>query len=59
MPLFGELFKCEPLPKDGVVELSEKPGWGVELNGWSGVDPALRKKLATDFHGLITDYGQV
>jgi len=30
--LFGELFKCEPLPKDGVVELSEKPGWGVELN---------------------------
>ena len=33
VPLFGELFKSEPLPKDGVVELSEKPGWGVELNG--------------------------
>jgi L-rhamnonate dehydratase len=32
VPLFGELFKCEPLPNDGVIELSEKPGWGVELN---------------------------
>jgi len=32
VPVFGNLFKDEPLPKDGVLELSEKPGWGVELN---------------------------
>ena len=29
---FGKLFKDEPLPKDGYVELSDKPGFGVELN---------------------------
>ena len=29
---FGKLFKDEPLPKDGYVELSNKPGFGVELN---------------------------
>lgn len=31
-PIFGELFVDEPLPKDGRIELSESPGWGVELN---------------------------
>ena len=29
---FGKLFKDEPLPKDGYVELTNKPGFGVELN---------------------------
>lgn len=29
---FGNLFKDEPLPKDGYVELTDKPGFGVELN---------------------------
>jgi L-rhamnonate dehydratase len=30
---FGKLFKDEPLPKDGFVELSaDKPGFGVTLN---------------------------
>jgi L-rhamnonate dehydratase len=29
---FGKLFKDEPLPKDGYVQLSERPGFGVELN---------------------------
>ena len=32
VPLFGELFLNEPLPSDGYVELSDAPGWGVELN---------------------------
>jgi L-rhamnonate dehydratase len=32
VPLFGELFKNEPLPKDGYVEITDAPGWGVELN---------------------------
>jgi len=32
VPLFGNLFKNEPLPKNGYLELSDKPGWGVELN---------------------------
>lgn len=29
---FGNLFKDEPLPKDGYVEVPDKPGFGVELN---------------------------
>jgi len=29
---FGNLFTDEPLPKDGYVELSSKPGFGVTLN---------------------------
>jgi len=32
VPIFGGLFKNEPLPKDSYVELSDTPGWGVELN---------------------------
>ena len=32
VPLFGELFKNEPLPKDGCMDLPGAPGWGVELN---------------------------
>jgi L-rhamnonate dehydratase len=29
---FGKLFKDEPLPENGYVSLSDKPGFGVELN---------------------------
>ncbi|KAL7483972.1 hypothetical protein ACHAW6_009614 [Cyclotella cf. meneghiniana] len=29
---FGNMFTDEPLPKDGYVELSNKPGFGVTLN---------------------------
>jgi len=32
VPLFGELFKNEPLPKDGFVDVPVTPGWGVDLN---------------------------
>jgi len=32
VPVFGNLFKDEPLPQNGFIELSDKPGWGVELN---------------------------
>jgi L-rhamnonate dehydratase len=32
VPVFGELFADEPLPRDGWLDLSEAPGWGVELN---------------------------
>ncbi len=32
VPLFGELFRNEPLPSDGFVELTDAPGWGVDLN---------------------------
>ncbi len=32
VPLFGELFRNEPLPRDGYIELTTAPGWGVELN---------------------------
>lgn len=32
VPLFGNLFKEEPLPHKGSLDLPDKPGWGVELN---------------------------
>eukprot|EP01121_Diplochlamys_sp_Union-15-3_P007891 TRINITY_DN2045_c0_g1_i1.p1 TRINITY_DN2045_c0_g1~~TRINITY_DN2045_c0_g1_i1.p1 ORF type:complete len:402 (+),score=86.38 TRINITY_DN2045_c0_g1_i1:89-1294(+) len=32
VPLFGNLFVDEPVPKDGYLILPDKPGWGVELN---------------------------
>jgi L-rhamnonate dehydratase len=32
VPLFGELFVNEPVPSDGYIELTDAPGWGVELN---------------------------
>ncbi|HSE22821.1 MAG TPA: L-rhamnonate dehydratase [Pyrinomonadaceae bacterium] len=32
VPLFGELFTDEPMPRDGYLELNDKPGWGVTLN---------------------------
>ena len=32
VPLFGELFEDEPLPKNGYLDLPELPGWGVQLN---------------------------
>ena len=31
-PLFGNLFTDEPLPVDGYITLSDKPGFGVTLN---------------------------
>jgi L-rhamnonate dehydratase len=30
-PYFGGLFSDEPLPKDGFIDISEKPGFGVTL----------------------------
>lgn len=32
MPLFGNTFLDEPLPKDGYLVLTDKPGFGVTLN---------------------------
>jgi L-rhamnonate dehydratase len=32
VPAFGNLFTDEPLPKDGWMDLPDKPGWGVTLN---------------------------
>ena len=29
---FGNIFKDEPVPIDGYVTLTDKPGFGVELN---------------------------
>jgi L-rhamnonate dehydratase len=31
-PLFGGLFKDEPMPENGYITLTEKPGFGVTLN---------------------------
>src|SRR5262249_47004179 len=34
LPVFGGLFKDEPLPKDGKIDVSalDKPGFGLELD---------------------------
>merc|ERR1712048_907246 len=32
VPLFGGLFPDEPLPKDGFIDLPDKPGFGVTLD---------------------------
>merc|ERR1711998_135930 len=32
LPYFGGLFPDEPLPKDGFIDLPDKPGFGVTLN---------------------------
>ena len=32
VPLFGGLFHDEPLPKDGFIDLPDRPGFGVTLN---------------------------
>ena len=32
VPLFGAIFTDEPLPKDGYIDLPDKPGFGVTLN---------------------------
>ena len=31
-PYFGTLFPDEPLPKDGFIDLPDRPGFGVTLN---------------------------
>ena len=31
-PLFGDLFEDEPLPVEGYISLTDKPGFGVTLN---------------------------
>ena len=32
MPYFGGLFWDEPLPKDGIIDLPDRPGFGVTLD---------------------------
>jgi len=32
IPYFGDLFTDEPLPKDGFIDLPDRPGFGVTLN---------------------------
>ena len=32
VPYFGGLFPDEPMPKDGYIDLPDKPGFGVTLN---------------------------
>jgi L-rhamnonate dehydratase len=32
VPVFGNIFTDEPMPADGRMRLSDKPGWGLTLN---------------------------
>jgi len=48
-PYFGGLFPDEPLPKDGFIDLPDKPGFGVTLNRSGLVRPHARD----DAHSLM------
>lgn len=43
VPYFGELFPDEPLPENGVIQLPERPGFGVTLNKTNLKRPYERK----------------
>ena len=56
MPVFGNLFTNEPIPKNGYLDVSEldKPGFGLEINPNAGLidasrilSPAPAKPLST------------
>ena len=44
MPVFGNLFNNEPVPKNGYLDVSEldKPGFGLEINPKAGLIDASR-----------------
>jgi L-rhamnonate dehydratase len=37
LPCFGELFLNEPIPTDGKLDVSDAPGFGLELNPEAGL----------------------
>jgi len=41
-PYFGGLFLDEPLPKNGFIDLPDRPGFGVTLNRKGLVRPYKR-----------------
>jgi len=43
-PYFGTLFPDEPLPKDGFIDLPDRPGFGVTLNKTGLRRPYVRSK---------------
>lgn len=47
VPYFGGLFPDEPLPKDGFIDLPEKPGFGVTLNRANLTRPYARSDEAS------------
>lgn len=44
MPYFGGLFPDEPLPKDGFIDLPDRPGFGVTLDKSRLHRPFLRSE---------------
>jgi len=48
VPYFGSLFLDEPLPKDGFIDLPDRPGFGVTLNR----DGLVRPYPRSDAHSL-------
>lgn len=43
VPYFGHLFSDEPLPKNGFIDLPDRPGFGVTLNKKGLRRPYTRK----------------
>eukprot|EP01147_Barroeca_monosierra_P006024 gene6023-7353_t len=46
VPYFGALFDDEPLPKDGFIQLPDRPGFGVTLNRAKLIRPYVRSNDA-------------
>jgi hypothetical protein len=51
LPLFGTLFDGEMLPQNGLIEVSEEPGWGLRLRHGS---VELRRPFTVDTLSLQT-----
>ena len=48
-PYFGGLYSDEPLPKNGFIDLPDKPGFGVTLNR----EGLIRAHKRTDEHSEL------
>lgn len=53
VPYFGDLFLDEPLPKDGFIDLPDRPGFGVTLN-----KTLLRRPYVRDIPASLSDNKQ-
>jgi L-rhamnonate dehydratase len=46
LPCFGELFLNEPVPKDGTLDVSDEPGFGLVLNEQAGLKRFVLEEMS-------------
>ena len=46
VPLFGDLFVHEPVPKDGWIDIPDTPGWGSSQSGGVEVEETVARTLS-------------